>query len=382
MSYPLPRNVRYDRRAGTIVVEFSNGSAFVVPARALQGLADASETEIAEVELRGRSGLHWKSLDLDHEINRLMNGVLDCPVRPGLARTEDKRPDRVESVAWVGPVIAFLAGHLPGSREHGWDHQFITAYQVACEALVALGQADESTHGAVPRESPVLPEILPRWDDVAVAVIYLAAQEGLITFLASANVDETSLLGLRPESRHQADRVAWAARADPEVTAVFRLLGLLDGLEWSTAAETILWRDNPFEWRIDFTKDLRFIDAVEHACEYMPGDIREKMDRLAEINDADIAAHSSGSADQDDEVAGQSWIRLPAKSSEEVRATIHWIRRHDLDELFYRFWRIDDGWLTVDEAKRALEIFNDPLAIAMRKAVATRLYPHLPSLAE
>lgn len=75
MSHPLPRNVRYDRRAGTIVVQFSNGSAFVVPARALQGLADASETEIAEVELLGRSGLDWKSLDLDHEINRLMTPI-------------------------------------------------------------------------------------------------------------------------------------------------------------------------------------------------------------------------------------------------------------------------------------------------------------------
>ncbi|PDT10006.1 hypothetical protein CO655_15535 [Rhizobium sp. M1] len=75
-------------------------------------------------------------------------------------------------------------------------------------------------------------------------------------------------------------------------------------------------------------------------------------------------------------------MRLPPKTPEQVRETIRWIRRYDFDELFYKFWRLGDGWLSRSEAKRALEIFNDPLAIAMRKAVAARLYPHWPHLAE
>lgn len=183
MLHPPPSGARYNRRSGTIIVEFNNGSTFMVPARSLEGLADASEREIAEVELLGESGLHWESLNVDHEIALLMNGIFGRRVFTSrLARTTSEGPSGPEeppSDAWVGPVIEFLSANLPGDRELGWEHHFVTAYQIGCEALVALGQADETTHGAVPRGSPALPPILPRWDDVATAVIYLAAQNGV-----------------------------------------------------------------------------------------------------------------------------------------------------------------------------------------------------------
>lgn len=50
-------------------------------------------------------------------------------------------------------------------------------------------------------------------------------------------------------------------------------------------------------------------------------------------------------------------------------------RRHDLDWPFFRHWRLPEGWLSGPQAKRALEIFRDPLAISMRKSVVARLYP-------
>jgi hypothetical protein len=72
---PIPSSVRFDGTSGRIVVEFQNGAAFMVPARSLEGLADASDAELAEVELLGETGLHWENLDIDYLIAGLMNGV-------------------------------------------------------------------------------------------------------------------------------------------------------------------------------------------------------------------------------------------------------------------------------------------------------------------
>lgn len=383
MSYPPPSHVRYDRRSGTIVIEFHNGSAFVVPARCLEGLANASEAEIAKVELHDGSSLHWEALDLRHEIGLLMEGEFETEASE-VMQNSSAGPGLVEEpppAVWIGQVIEFLSSNLPGDRESGWQHDFITAYQIACETLIVLGQAEETTHGAMPRNDPALPDILPRWDDLATAVVYLAAQNGLITFLLPGEATQSEMLGAGFEGFRQPGREMWAARASPEVTSVFRALGLLDGNGWTAESETILWRENPAEWRIDFKNDPRFIRALDDACEHMPESIRAEVDGIAQITDEAIAVHSDRSIDPSEE-GSESVMRLPPKTTEQVKASIRWIRRHDLDELFYKFWRIDEGWLSPEEAKRALEIFNDPLAIAMRKAVAGRLYPHWPHLAE
>lgn len=72
---PIPAAVRYDRESGRIVVDFTNGASFMVPARSLQDLADANDDEIAEVELAGETALHWERLDVDFSIAGLMNGI-------------------------------------------------------------------------------------------------------------------------------------------------------------------------------------------------------------------------------------------------------------------------------------------------------------------
>ncbi|MDR9807947.1 hypothetical protein RJJ11_27025, partial [Rhizobium hidalgonense] len=100
-----------------------------------------------------------------------------------------------------------------------------------------------------------------------------------------------------------------------------------------------------------------------------------------QITDEATALHGDRDNDQDGE-GSQPVMRWPPKTPEQVRETVRWIRRHDIDELFYKFWRLGDGWLSADEAARALEIFDDSLAIAMRKAVVVRLYPHWSHLAE
>ena len=72
---PVPAAVRYEARTGRVVVDFTNGATLLVPARSLQGLEDASDAELAEVELLGETGLHWESRDVDFTVAGLMRGV-------------------------------------------------------------------------------------------------------------------------------------------------------------------------------------------------------------------------------------------------------------------------------------------------------------------
>jgi hypothetical protein len=72
---PIPASVRFDEASGRIVVDFTNGAAFMVPARSIQGLENATVAQLAEVKLLGKTGLHWESLDVDFTIAGLMNGI-------------------------------------------------------------------------------------------------------------------------------------------------------------------------------------------------------------------------------------------------------------------------------------------------------------------
>jgi hypothetical protein len=69
-------SARYDRQSGRIIVELKRNCTFTVPARSLQGLVNATEDEIAEVEVLGLGyGLHWESLNEDHAVPALVAGI-------------------------------------------------------------------------------------------------------------------------------------------------------------------------------------------------------------------------------------------------------------------------------------------------------------------
>lgn len=93
---PVPSSVHYDAASGRIVVEFSNGAAFLVQARSLQGLADATDAELSDVELLGETGLHWEARDVDLRISDLMAGIfgmdrfMEAARRGGRSRSEAK----------------------------------------------------------------------------------------------------------------------------------------------------------------------------------------------------------------------------------------------------------------------------------------------------
>ena len=72
---PRARAARYDRAADRVVVDLFNGSTFAFPPSLLQGFADATADQIAEVEVMGQGfGLHWETLDADFTVEGLMAG--------------------------------------------------------------------------------------------------------------------------------------------------------------------------------------------------------------------------------------------------------------------------------------------------------------------
>lgn len=73
---PRAKRARYDRKTGRILVELTNGCSFAFPARRAQGLVEASDEDLAEVEILGLGlGLHWEQLDVDLSVPGLLAGL-------------------------------------------------------------------------------------------------------------------------------------------------------------------------------------------------------------------------------------------------------------------------------------------------------------------
>ncbi len=289
---------------------------------------------------------------------------------------------------WIQPVIRYIESNLPVLDRKGeeWDHMFTTAYQFGCDALIALGQAEETGRGARPLAHPRLPDILPRWDDICVTVLSLASQCGLLSYRL-------------PDGRESPEAAAWWGRragktmpppnimaahglgpawAAPQVLSVLCALGLVGSGQWTAAAEPVLWREAPREWRLDIAADPRFRQALDRAVNKMPDAIRSRLDRLVTITEVDVteglirrAAHQEGLREEH----GANRVICQSLTRDSVRQGVIFLRIHDLDWLFFLNWRLSDGWLPPSERKRTMEIFHDSLAIRMRRAVVTQLYP-------
>lgn len=92
----VPVAVGFDEASGRIVIDFDNGSTFLVPAARLQGLEGATAVQLREVSLLGETGLHWESLDVDFTIEGLMRGLfgtarfMEAQRRGGRSRSDAK----------------------------------------------------------------------------------------------------------------------------------------------------------------------------------------------------------------------------------------------------------------------------------------------------
>ncbi|SMC82801.1 hypothetical protein [Rhizobium sp. RU36D] len=299
---------------------------------------------------------------------------------------------KVTDTDWVAPVISFLSANMPRTTV-GWDHDFMTAYQIGCEALVALGEATETIEGAIRRKVPERPQKLPRWDDICIAILSLANQQNKLSYCVMEG-------SKAPQDRHVRAIDApppsppnilpahglGPARAGEEVLSVLTALGLIgaDG-HWTEQAELVLWRDQPLEWSMDVTSDHRFLRAVQNAFGGIPTDLRKKIDRLVSITkedvEADIRRHDAGIEAERAKYGPGVQIAAPM-TTERAEESLRFRRRDQLDWIFFRRWRLREGWLTTGQAAHALEIFHDPLATQMRRAVLSRLHPKLPYFAE
>ena len=76
LNEPRAMAARYDATRRQVVVELTNGCTFIFPADLGQGLANASDDELADVQVLGHGfGLHWEKLDADLSIASLVVGI-------------------------------------------------------------------------------------------------------------------------------------------------------------------------------------------------------------------------------------------------------------------------------------------------------------------
>jgi hypothetical protein len=75
-SEPRAAAARYDRQSGRVIVDLTNGCTFAFPPRLAQGLEDATDDQLAAIEILGQGyGLHWEALDVDLSLPGLMAGI-------------------------------------------------------------------------------------------------------------------------------------------------------------------------------------------------------------------------------------------------------------------------------------------------------------------
>jgi len=67
---------RYDRLTRRVVIELSNGCMYAFPARLVQDLQNASEDDLADIQVDGVGfNLHWPKLDVDLYVPALVSGI-------------------------------------------------------------------------------------------------------------------------------------------------------------------------------------------------------------------------------------------------------------------------------------------------------------------
>ena len=98
LTEPRATAARYDAASGRVIVDLANGCTFAFPARALQGLADARDEDLARVEVLGAGhGLHWEPLDADFTVPGLLMGLFGT--RAWMAREQARRAGAATSPA-------------------------------------------------------------------------------------------------------------------------------------------------------------------------------------------------------------------------------------------------------------------------------------------
>ena len=98
LAEPRAQACRYDRASGRIVVELTNGCIFAFPAHLGEGLEDASDEQLAQVEIQGSGyGLHWEALDADLSVPGVLAGLFGT--RAHMARQAGRATSSAKAAA-------------------------------------------------------------------------------------------------------------------------------------------------------------------------------------------------------------------------------------------------------------------------------------------
>ena len=96
---PRATTAHYDPTTGRVVIELANGCAYAFPAQRVQDLQDASEEDLADVEVDGAGfNLRWPSQGVDLYVPALVNGVFGAR-------------------AWMARELARLAGRTKSAKK-------------------------------------------------------------------------------------------------------------------------------------------------------------------------------------------------------------------------------------------------------------------------
>lgn len=73
---PLPAalSANYNSELDAIVIRVDDGRRLLIPREEMQGLEDATEDQIAEIEIFGGLDIAWPQLDVDHYLPHLLEG--------------------------------------------------------------------------------------------------------------------------------------------------------------------------------------------------------------------------------------------------------------------------------------------------------------------
>lgn len=291
---------------------------------------------------------------------------------------------------WAIPVADFLEGVLPavhGEGRDGWEDMASTAWQFGCTALVALGHATETKWGAEKIISPKRPDSLPRWDDICCVVLTVLVQLGELEYRLDdgtryapkgSKFDFIVLKGSPPPE--PAPNIFGSNGTGPAFVSergfeLLSCLGLVEDGRWTDRAEMVLWREWPKAWNFNVQSDQRFADAVSNAAT-IPERHSIEIAKLVTVSTKDVDAAKEQRHKFNAELLAKhpNANTGPEPSDTQERRGILLSHASKLDWIFFCNWRLSCGWLDADQKARALEIFHDPLAIAMRRAVVERLY--------
>lgn len=101
---PRAVSARYDGDLGRVMVELTNGCGFAFPARLAQGLEDATEEQLAQVEvLGGGYGLHWEAVDADLSVPGLLAGLFGTKAHMARLSGQTKSSAKAAAVRADGP---------------------------------------------------------------------------------------------------------------------------------------------------------------------------------------------------------------------------------------------------------------------------------------